>query len=94
MSTRFILEDVAIVENDFSADSRDKDGVRVVTYEARRAIKLHLAIDHILHIEVVRDSKQGDARSIVSLTTGQRYVTRRSAVEICAAIDKAGAVTA
>ena len=35
------------MENDFSADSRDKEGVRVVTYEARRGIKLHLAIDHI-----------------------------------------------
>ena len=91
MSSRFILEDVAIVENDFSADSRDKDGLRVVMYEHRRAIKLHLAIDHILHIEVVKDTKAGEPRAIVSLTSGQRYVTKRSAQDICAAIEKAGA---
>lgn len=90
---RFILEDVAIVENDFSADSRDKDGVRVVTYEARRAIKLHIAVDHIVQIEVVKDSRQGDARSIVTLTSGHRYVTRRGAQELCAAIEKAAAPT-
>lgn len=94
MTTKFILEDVAVVENDFSADSRDKDGLRVVTFEARRAIKLHLAIDHILHIEVVKDSKAGEPRAIVSLTNGQRYVTKRSAQDVCAAIEKAGAAAA
>lgn len=86
---KFILEDVAIVENDFSADSRDKEGLRVVTYEARRAIKLHIAVGHIVQIEVVKDSRQGEARSIVTLTTGHRYVTRRSAQDLCAAIAKA-----
>jgi hypothetical protein len=94
MSTKFILEDVVVIDNNFSADSRDKDGLRVVTYEARRAIKLHLAIDHIVHIEVVKDSKQGESRSIVSLTSDQRYITRRSAQEVCAAIEKAGVVSA
>jgi uncharacterized protein YlzI (FlbEa/FlbD family) len=93
MTTRFILEEVAIVENDFSADSRDKDGVRVVTYEARRSIQLHLAIDHILQIEVVKDSKLGEGRSIVTLSSGHRYVTRRSAQEVCAAIAKAATPT-
>lgn len=91
MATGFILEDVAIVENDFSADSRDKEGVRVVTYEARRGIKLHLAIDHIMHVEVVKDSKLGEGRSIVTLTSGHRYVTRRSAQDVCAAIATARA---
>jgi hypothetical protein len=94
MTAKFIFEDVAVVENDFSADSRDKDGLRVVTYEARRSIKLHLAIDHIVQIEVVKDSKQGEGRSIVTLTSGLRYVTRRSAQEVCASIDKACAVLA
>ncbi len=94
MAARFILEEVAIVENDFSADSRDKDGLRVVMYEQRRAIKLHLAIDHILHIEIVKDTKAGEPRAIVSLTSGQRYVTKRSAQEICAAIEKATAIPA
>lgn len=91
MPGKFILEEVTIVENDFSADSRDKDGLRVVMYENRRTIRLHLAIDHILHIEVVKDTKAGEARSIVSLTNGQRYVTKRSAQDVCAAIDKATA---
>ena len=91
MATKYILEDVTIVENEFSADSRDKDGLRVVTYDSRRSLKLHLAIDHIVQIEVVRDSKAGDERSIVTLTTGNRYISRRSAQELCAAIAKAGA---
>ena len=91
MATEFILEDVALVENDFSADSRDKDGIRVVTYESRRGIKLHLAIDHIVHIEVVKDSKLAEGRSIVTLTSGHRYVTRRSAQDVCAAIATARA---
>ncbi len=89
MTTRFILEDVAIVENDFSADSRDKDGLRIVTYDPRRSIKLHLAIDHILQIEVVKDSKAGEGRSIVTLSSGHRFITRRSAQDLCAAIEKA-----
>ena len=89
MPGRYILEDVTSVDNNFSADSRDKDGIRVVTYEAKRALKLHLAIDHIVQIEVVRDSKAGEDRSIVTLTSGQRYVTRRGAQELCAEIAKA-----
>jgi hypothetical protein len=89
MPTKFILEDVAIVENDFSADSRDKEGLRVVTFDSRRCIKLQLAIDHIVQIEVVKDSKLDEGRSIVTLTSGHRYVTRRSARDLCAAIEKA-----
>jgi len=89
MPARFILEDVAIVENDFSADSRDKDGMRVVTYDPRRCIRLQLAIDHIVQIEVVKDSKAGEDRSIVTLSSGVRYVTRRGAGELCAAIEGA-----
>ena len=93
MTSRYILEEVAIVENDFSTDSRDKDGVRIVTYDARRGIKLHLAIDHIVQIEVVKDAKLADGRSIVTLSSGHRYVTKRSAQELCASIEKAGAHT-
>ena len=88
MSARYILEDVSIVENDFSADSRDKDGVRIVSYDARRGIKLHIAIDHIVHIEVVKDAKLDQGRSIVTVSSGHRYVTRRSAEELCMAIEK------
>jgi hypothetical protein len=89
MKTRYILEEVAAVENDFSADSRDKEGLRVVTFESRRSIRLHLAIDHIVQIEAVKDSKGDAGRSIVTLTSGHRYVTRRSAQELCEAIGKA-----
>ena len=89
MAGKYILEDVAMVENEFSADSRDKDGLRVVTYESKRSIKLHLAIDHIVQIEVVNDSKLAQGRSIVTLSSGHRYVTRRSAQELRDAIDKA-----
>ena len=32
-----------------------------------------------------------DGRAIVTLPSGHRYVTRRSAPELCAAIEKAGA---
>jgi hypothetical protein len=91
MTSRYILEEVAIVENDFSTDSRDKEGVRIVTYDTRRAIKLHLAIDHIVQIEVVKDAKLDEGRSIVTLSSGHRYVTRRSAPDLCAAIQRAGA---
>jgi len=89
--SHFILEEVAIVENDFSTDSRDKEGMRIVTYEARRGIFLHLAVDHIVQIEIVKDSKQGDGRSIVTLSSGNRYVTRRSAQEVRDAVEKARA---
>jgi hypothetical protein len=91
MATTFILEDVAVVENDFSADSRDKDGMRVVTFDTRRSIKLHLAIEQIVQIEVVKDAKLDEGRSIVTLTSGHRYITRRSAQDICAAIAKVSA---
>ena len=91
MAGRYILEDVTSVDNNFSADSRDKDGLRVVTYEPRRSIKLHLAIDHIVQIEVVRDSKAGDERSLVTLTSGQRYITKRGAQDLCAEINKVSA---
>lgn len=93
MTAKYILEEVALVENDFSADSRDKGGLRIVSYDSRRSIKLHLAIDHIVQIEVVKDARLEEGRSIVTLTSGHRYVTRRSAQELCAAIEQACAAT-
>jgi hypothetical protein len=91
MTTKYILEEVSLVDNNFSADSRDKDGLRVVTFEARKSLKLHLAVAHIVQIEVVKDSKAGEGRSLVTLTSGVRYVTKRSAEELCTAIEKATA---
>ena len=89
MTSRYILEDVSLVENNFSADSRNKDGIRIVSYETRRSIKVHLAIEHIVEIEVVSDAKGDEPRSIVTLMNGHRYITRRSASALCAAIDEA-----
>jgi hypothetical protein len=91
MASRYVLEDVTIVENDFSTDSRNKEGLRIVSFDAKRSIKLHLAIDHIVQIEAVKDAKLDDGRAIVTLTSGHRYITRRSAQDLCAAIEKAGA---
>ena len=89
MTTRYVLEDVAVVENDFSADSRDKNGLRIVSFDLRRSIKLHLAINHIVQIEAVKDAKLDEVRSIVTMTSGHRYITRRGAEELCAAIESA-----
>lgn len=86
MSAQFLFEEVSVIENNFSADSRDKDGFRVVTFEAKRAIKLCIAVSHIVHIETVRDSKAGEARGIVTLSSGQRLISRRGADELLAAI--------
>ena len=88
MPTGYIIEDVAIVENDFSADSRDKDGVRIVSYEPKKAIKLHLAVAHIVQIEAVKDSKSDEARAIITLTSGHRYITKRGAQQLCDQIAK------
>jgi hypothetical protein len=89
MTSKYILEEVTMVENDFSTDSRNKEGLRIVTFDAKRSIKLHLAIDHIVQIEAVKDAKLDDGRSVVTLTSGHRYVTRRSAQDLCTAIEKA-----
>jgi hypothetical protein len=91
MLNGYILEDVAIVENDFSADSRDKDGVRIVSYEPKKAIKLHLAVAHIVQIEAVKDSRSDEARAIITLTSGHRYITKRGAQQLCDQIAKLGA---
>jgi hypothetical protein len=90
MATKYILEDVSVVDNNFAADSRDKSGVRVVSYDSKRSLKLHIAIDHIVQIEVVKDAKE-EERSILTMTSGQRYVTRRGAGELCAEIEKTAA---
>ena len=91
MSAKFILEEVAIVENEFSSDSRDKEGVRVVSYDKRRSLQLHLAISHIVQIEVVKDSKEGEERAIINMSSGSRFISRRSARDVLAAIEKAHA---
>lgn len=86
----FIIEDVLVIENNFSADSRDKEGVRIVSFDAKRTLALHIAVAHIVHIEAVTDAKSGDARGIVFLSSGQRFITRRSADDLYDAIKKAG----
>ncbi len=90
MVNGYILEDVAIVENDFSADSRNNDGIRIVSYEAKRAIKLHIAVAHIVQIEAVKDNKSDEGRAIITMTSGHRYITKRSAQDLCNQIAKLG----
>jgi hypothetical protein len=89
MGSAYISEQVNTVENEFSADSRDKDGKRVVTYETRQAIHLHIASAHIVQIEEVVDRKEGKERSILTLSNGKRLVTARGAAEICRELAKA-----
>ena len=79
------------VENEFSADSRDKSGLRIVAFEQKRVIQLYLAIDHIVQIEAVKDSKSEQERSIVTLTSGNRFICRRSAKDLAAAIGELSA---
>jgi hypothetical protein len=82
------LETVNIIENNFSADSRDRDGRRVVSFEKKRAIHLHLFHAHIVQMEAVVDAKDAVERSVIMMTSGERFITARGAAEIAADIAK------
>jgi hypothetical protein len=88
MSDGYIVESVNPVENNFSADSRDKDGMRVVMFDAKRALTVYLFTAHIIQIEAVKDSKTDEERGIITLSSGLRYVTKRAALAICAGMPK------
>ncbi len=88
MRDGYIVESVNPVENNFSADSRDKDGMRVVMFDARRALTVYLFTAHIIQIEAVKDSKTDEERGIITLSSGLRYVTKRAALAICAGMPK------
>ena len=88
MANAFIRETVNVVDNKFSADSRDKNGKRVVTYDASRTIDVFLFPAHIIQIEAVVDAKDGVERGIISITSGARYITARSAAVICGDMGK------
>ena len=88
MANAFICETVNVVDNKFSADSRDKDGKRVVMFDAVRTIEVYLFPPHIIQIEAVKDSKDGIERGIISMSSGLRYITERGAAAICATMAK------
>lgn len=83
MANNYICESVNPVENNFSADSRDKDGHRVVTFDKKRMLNVFLFHAYIVQIESAKDAKSGEDRAIITLASGQRYVAQRSALEIC-----------
>ena len=88
MANAYICETVNVVDNKFSADSRDKDGKRVVMFDAVRTIEVYLFPPHIIQIEAVKDSKDGIERGIISMSSGLRYITERGAAAICMAMSK------
>lgn len=88
MANAFICETVNVVDNKFSADSRDKNGKRVVMFDAVRTIQVYLFPAHIIQIEAVVDSKDGVERGIISMSSGLRYITARAASAICGDMGK------
>ena len=88
MANPYICETVNVVENNFSADSRNKDGKRVVTFDTKRTLQLFLFTPHILQIEAVVDSFDATERGVISMSSGQRYITSRGAGAICSDMAK------
>lgn len=88
MANAYTCEIVNVVDNKFAADSRDKDGKRVVMFDAQRTIEVYLFPAHIIQIEAVKDSKDGTDRGIISMSSGLRYITQRSAALICSDLGK------
>ena len=83
-----ICEIVNIVDNNFSADSRNKDGQRVVMFDAKRTQQLYIFPAHILQIEAVVDSADATERGVISMSSGLRYLTARGAKAICSDLAK------
>lgn len=88
MANTYICETVNPVDNNFAADSRNKDGTRVVMFDARQSLKVYLSPAHIVQIEAVVDSKDATERSVISMTSGIRYIGARGAAIICSEIGK------
>ena len=88
MANPFICETVNVVDNNFSADSRNKDGKRVVTFDSNRTIQVYLFPAHIVQIEAVVDSIAAVERGVILMSSGQRYITGRGAAAICAEMGK------
>lgn len=88
MAFTAMLETVNIVENNFSVDSRDRSGKRVVSFDAHRTLQIYLMHAHIVQIEVVVDVKEAIERSVILMSSGARYITARSAGAIAADLAK------
>lgn len=83
MPNGYVCESVNPVDNKFAADSRDKDGARVVMFDKLRALTVYFFPAHIVQIEAVKDTKDGGERGIITLSSGARYITSRAASETC-----------
>ena len=88
MSNAFICETVNIVDNNFSADSRDKDGKRVVMFDHKRTQQLYLSLAHIVQIESCVDTKDASERGVITMISGIRYISARAASVICGDVSK------
>jgi hypothetical protein len=88
MANSYVCETVNVVDNNFSADSRDKNGRRVVMFDEKRTMEVFLFPPHILQIEAVVDSDGGVDRGVISMSSGLRYITARGAAVICRDIAK------
>ncbi len=88
MADPYICELVNIVDNNFSADSRNKDGKRVVSYDARRSQELYLFTAHILQIEAAVDATTAVDRGVITMSSGLRYISARGAKQICSDMAK------
>ena len=79
MANPFICESVNIVDNNFTADSRNKEGKRVVSFDSTRALQLYLFTSHILQIEAVIDTAGAADRGVITMSSGVRYISSRGA---------------
>jgi len=67
----------------------DEQGHRIAASDSFVRREGDKAVSRVVTYQIKLD----DGRSIVTLSSGNRYVTKRSAQELCAAIEKAGAHT-
>jgi hypothetical protein len=88
MANPYICESVNIVDNNFSADSRNKAGKRVVSFDNTRSLQLYLFTSHVLQIEAVVDSLDAAERGVITMSSGLRYITSRGAGVICTEMAK------
>ena len=83
MATPYVCELVNIVDNNFTADSRNKEGKRVVSYDAKRSLELYLFTSHILQIEAAVDAATAVDRGVITMSSGLRYISARGAKLNC-----------
>ena len=58
-----------IVDNNFTADSRNKEGKRVVSFDSPRALQPLSFTSHILQIEAVIDTAGAADRGVITMSS-------------------------